>query len=780
MRRLRRPPPPPPPPPLPPSLPPPPSQARELPLSTASGDKKANEEGELPSGWEEIIESRTGRTHYLDHNRKIRTTVRPPPAIKSTVSQDFTAGITNAIELNLLNFSGSARRNLRQLTIPDAHPRNIPISRKRPAVFIQSDSSSSPSPSPSPSASPSANISPSQALLLDQPILSVPRLGISDDCSESKQLGHGLGIIVDQRTLELNDTMESTQKAGSSMGGSVHEEAKVNSHSCTAMNTASLKHGLDSVEHEVQGGKRLKATTSVVDISPSPNILDASTAHRRSDEEVNCDSLRKDHKKSDHHKTVHTVLCEESRSGAQIYEDVPKPIHRPGHLLGEKPIFDMKDYLENYPGVAFVAYNEYFCRRGCRGEGNPYRRSKLEIQPAAREQLLKPPSPTSENIAIISPKLRRAIEDIATCSAGSIGTYEFEGFLVFSKPYQFFFHHLSRLGNIANSIDIDNDTSAQVSWLLDYLSVAVGELFDKANDLFARGLVSPECLPLLFCPNELLISKENDIYIAAVLRDWPATDLPIVPSASSLPTEGQNNLNCWTWGPPNSSGMGRRLQILKVERVIRDDKVKITDLLTYPSRFASKKVLDSIKNRGQAFWNLRFPKLVSYSGWDFQLEQNHINTRFMIDYCTYRKLHPFASIFDVTIFAPTPPGYKLIDKRPLNLSIKEDPSDESLMILPPNVHGFDLKEKKWLNLSVDNVKEVEWNTEAFKLLVLPKPTKDLIQALVEIRASKDDMSRMIKRQDIMSGKGQGLIMLLHGGPGTGKTLTAERYVGSVD
>jgi SpoVK/Ycf46/Vps4 family AAA+-type ATPase len=70
------------------------------------------------------------------------------------------------------------------------------------------------------------------------------------------------------------------------------------------------------------------------------------------------------------------------------------------------------------------------------------------------------------------------------------------------------------------------------------------------------------------------------------------------------------------------------------------------------------------------------------------------------------------------------------------------------------------------------VKRVEWNVEAFRLLVLPKPTKDLIQALVEIRASKDGMAQIMKRQDIISGKGQGLIMLLHGGPGTGKTLTA--------
>jgi len=37
---------------------------------------------------------------------------------------------------------------------------------------------------------------------------------------------------------------------------------------------------------------------------------------------------------------------------------------------------------------------------------------------------------------------------------------------------------------------------------------------------------------------------------------------------------------------------------------------------------------------------------------------------------------------------------------------------------------------------------------------------------------KQGMSLVRKRDDLIAGKGNGLIMLLHGGPGTGKTLTA--------
>jgi len=43
-----------------------------------------------------------------------------------------------------------------------------------------------------------------------------------------------------------------------------------------------------------------------------------------------------------------------------------------------------------------------------------------------------------------------------------------------------------------------------------------------------------------------------------------------------------------------------------------------------------------------------------------------------------------------------------------------------------------------------------------------------VKALVEARISSERM------EDVIEGKGNGLIMLLHGSPGTGKTLTAGK------
>ena len=69
---------------------------------------------------------------------------------------------------------------------------------------------------------------------------------------------------------------------------------------------------------------------------------------------------------------------------------------------------------------------------------------------------------------------------------------------------------------------------------------------------------------------------------------------------------------------------------------------------------------------------------------------------------------------------------------------------------------------------VDHITDVTWNKIAFKQLVASEETKELIQAVVTAHGQRASAA-----PDIIAGKGQGLLILLHGAPGTGKTLTAE-------
>lgn len=68
---------------------------------------------------------------------------------------------------------------------------------------------------------------------------------------------------------------------------------------------------------------------------------------------------------------------------------------------------------------------------------------------------------------------------------------------------------------------------------------------------------------------------------------------------------------------------------------------------------------------------------------------------------------------------------------------------------------------------MEHIRPVRWNKEAFNRLVLKSQKKELIKALVTVHLATSHNA------DVVEGKGNGLIILLHGSPGTGKTLTAE-------
>lgn len=76
---------------------------------------------------------------------------------------------------------------------------------------------------------------------------------------------------------------------------------------------------------------------------------------------------------------------------------------------------------------------------------------------------------------------------------------------------------------------------------------------------------------------------------------------------------------------------------------------------------------------------------------------------------------------------------------------------------------------------VDFVGEIQFNSKAFDTLVLPTDTKEMLMGFVESQVVSQNTF-----DDVIQGKGKGIIMLLSGPPGVGKTLTAESVAESMN
>ncbi|KAF4416311.1 TOB3 (member of AAA-ATPase family) [Fusarium acutatum] len=102
-----------------------------------------------------------------------------------------------------------------------------------------------------------------------------------------------------------------------------------------------------------------------------------------------------------------------------------------------------------------------------------------------------------------------------------------------------------------------------------------------------------------------------------------------------------------------------------------------------------------------------------------------------------------------------------------HVTMIEEVDDPELFLCPPYALGYSTGRKEWCRYLVDNLKDVTWNENAWSSLILDQEQKQVLKALV-MSHKHPERVRSLSEQ-----KGKGLVVLLHGTPGSGKTLSAE-------
>nr|XP_036576490.1 ATPase [Colletotrichum truncatum]KAF6783246.1 ATPase [Colletotrichum truncatum] len=456
---------------------------------------------------------------------------------------------------------------------------------------------------------------------------------------------------------------------------------------------------------------------------------------------------------------VYKIRCYEARYNPDmVYLDPPLVVDSGtyhSHLIGSRGITNMELYLERNKNISVLVHREYAC---CKGPTFVKRPSQGEKSTEADLELFF----EREHVELVSEELQTALTDLSELALNDIPHPRFDGGKpgAISYPYLWWFHRRGEIENALKKMSLADQLHIEV--VQNYMQERLKSDWSRVDELTARGMITLELLEYIFVPNSILISKARGNSIAQLdgltAQNWLMVD-------SYLPERFAARIQGSFWEFSGSfQSRSVTLPLVHVPVISSTEEFRIIDLAVYPARFAEKSVPEALRRRGEMFWKCRYRHYVSYVKDAPDVVQPLFNSRFMVDMETYNKMH------SVQPQEQRPPDrrHHEAERSPIDMSSETPPSEDGfLMCLPSTLRGFDMNKKEWRLLEVAFMREVVWNDEAFKDLVINPKTKRLVQAVVTNRLRSEEGTDLIK------GKGNGLFILLHGGPGTGKTLTAE-------
>ncbi|WAO92379.1 Hypothetical protein NCS54_00988500 [Fusarium falciforme] len=266
---------------------------------------------------------------------------------------------------------------------------------------------------------------------------------------------------------------------------------------------------------------------------------------------------------------------------------------------------------------------------------------------------------------------------------------------------------------------------SQMRLLTEWIDQNYDGIYAEAERKFERGHVSWSTMPFFVRPGEVLVTKDDKGIQGYIAESWAMEKAAPQPFRSSLREEhhfaGSWSVKAWSYG--------------------------------YDGQFFRQNTILDI--------NLEFDDIHR----DIDMAELAEGERYMIDFGTYKQLYSESPKFKASY-----PSLTSTDRNEMSASVMKcetPPEGPELFVFPSKLIGYNLRQKQWRDLEVDLVQDVCWNKQAFAHLVINDETMDPIQALVTSKLETEE------RTDLIHGKGNGLIILLHGVPGTGKTFTAE-------
>ncbi|KAL6825124.1 AAA family ATPase [Trichoderma camerunense] len=449
---------------------------------------------------------------------------------------------------------------------------------------------------------------------------------------------------------------------------------------------------------------------------------------------------------------VHRVVKQMSYSvmERQMYMYLDQPMWLEGEtshrdaLAGNLPLQSTSSYTSKHPEVCCLIYRDYDITY----------LNRMEVEGEDYDLPAKP-NHTAETVELVTASLAAAVikfmkyYSFNTEDDNTMESVELSGLHIC-------IYHARGDALIPFLETLEDEQRDQFQVLLNFFMSQYEDEYSLVDHMTCKGIITQEYIKYLFKPGDIIVKGHDQDARGYLSMSWLKIDNRADrsnQSSSQTKTKTTFSMKVWNW--ELDSVFSRELGALTIQFDAKDySERKISDMNIRPLRYVEEPTKTRLEIRGEWFWKCRMRCMVCYD--DTRKSQHYSSDeRYIVDMTIYHELHK--------------PNFSIrrqhIDSEALK---QENPPDENFIYLSPlTVKAYNLKRKKWVDLKLDGLREISWNTQAFESLVLKEKTKRLIRALVSNQIEAE------KSTDLISGKGNGLIMLLHGGPGTGKTLTAE-------
>jgi hypothetical protein len=397
------------------------------------------------------------------------------------------------------------------------------------------------------------------------------------------------------------------------------------------------------------------------------------------------------------------------------------------------------------------------------------------------------------SVVVQSPLLKKLLAGVLKNYPGvTVGLNRLE----FQGKFEPLIHRWAELQDAIAKLGDDTEdkrtTKAHAELLQEILTKEFKTMIDTSQDMKSKKVMTYEHLWTLFQPGATVFARQ----------DGQETAMTLVETKYGVDCNGVPCfwLTCkyvdWDGAKFGSNKINLSISVYTGTRAI-------TSLRVYPIEFhpEGEAIRARLIERGAKAETLAGPNYRAYQGVAWRQGQfgnkdkYNVKGRIVIDTYGWNRFNPAQAIYVTPLnqkdpTPPPPPGqYDEGEEEECQEFEDEDDSGmpidgafadeddaakhpplttEQKLICSPLLRGYSLKNKLWLNFFVNCVKDIEWQTDAFDRLVLPKNQKELILGFTESQRKFRDTF-----DDVIEGKGKGMIILLCGPPGVGKTLTSE-------